>query len=234
MKKYFLSCLLFVSFSLSVHAGLKHSVDARTASVLQGVGIVGHLGFNAMFAYFQLQQMTSLTAVPYVDNEKGIAEEDKDCGPLCQENSQIIRSDVEVANNINGLATLTSLVSGVFNMAAFAMWATMQSNWGEHEQYAKNINKFVSIAFGLSAVNAFLDSFTTGLMANLLIHHNAEITLRTLAPLQVAVMTGAGYWLPMALFGGYGLVRIAQTLDAGRTFINRGMILLDGTPLPSK
>lgn len=226
MKK----CVLIALFSFSTQAGLKDTVSPRTASILQGVGIVGHLGFNAMFAYFQLQQMAFFTNVPYIDNEKGIPEEDKSCGPLCQENSQIIRSHVEISNNIDGLATLTSLVSGLFNIVALSIWGTMQAHWDTQDEYAGNIDKFSRIALGLSAVNAFLDAFSTGLMANILIHHISDIALRTFAPLQVAVMTGAGYWLPMALFGGYGLVKIAQTIDSARLLFNQGVVLLKNVP----
>lgn len=229
MKKFLLSLLLVSLSSASSNAGLKNRITPRASSVLQGVGIIGHLGLNTMFAYFEIEQMKLLSNIPYIDNEKGVAEKDKTCGPLCQENSRFIRNNVMFANNVESLAIITSILSGIFNLEALCIWSAMQAHWDQRGIYVGNVQKLIRISLGISVVNSFLNIFSTSLMADTLLHHVEEVTLRTLAPLQVAVMTGTGYWLPTILFAGYGLVKIAETLDAGRALLNKGAEFLEAS-----
>lgn len=218
MKKYLLILLLTC---LSANAGLKHTVEPRTASILHGVLLLVHMGSNVLSAVFQTQQMGTLGKIKYSDNEVGIAEEDKRCGPLCRENSALIRKNSESALYLDGFATATSALSLMFNFVAFSMWATGQANWEQYADYQPNIDKFTRIALGISATNAFFNIATTGYMVQAIAYHNEEIPITTLSKLQVAVTTGVGYWLPMLIFGGYGLVQIAQTIEAGRIISNK-------------
>jgi hypothetical protein len=225
MKK-FLFILLLVCFS--VHAmeddarpvGWKHHASLRQHSILKGALILGHLGLNVMAAYFQTEQMPFLEKIPYPDNEMGVAEEDKRCSQLCQENSALIRSNSEHAYYFNALATVTSAASGLFNVAALGLWIAMQSNWEKQLEYTNNVDKFARIALGISVVNALFNIATTGLMAQSIAYHRDDLPLRTLAPLQVATTTGVGYWLPMILFSGYGVVKVGQVIEAARFMSN--------------
>ena len=48
---------------------------------------------------------------------------------------------------------------------------------------------------------------------------NAGTEPTTVAPLEVMLSNGIGYLLPATLFGGYGLVRIAEAIEAGRVLL---------------
>ena len=227
MKKYvWVVMLLCLQVDAVSNAGLKHRASDKAKAILQGIGILGHLGFNAMFAYFQTEQNKFLAKISYPDNEVGVAEEDKKCGSLCQENSRFIRNNVYRSEDLNGFATTTSVLSGLSNLIALCIWSAKMHHWEQRTSYAPNVNRFVNLALGLSVLNAFFDLGTTSLTVEVAAHHLSDIPLRTLAPWQVAAMNGAGYWLPMILFGGYGMAKGVEFLKGAYDAVNLNWISL--------
>ena len=226
MKK----CLLILSltcFAGTTQAGLKNIASDRTKSILLGVGILGHLGFNAMSAYFQFEQIGFLNKIPYPDNELGVSEEDKQCGALCQEDSKYIRDSVYRGIDVDGIATATSVISALFNLAAFSTWIAMMAHKNDRTNYLDKVTQFERVALGASVLNAALNVYTTGSMLEIVTHHISEIPLRTVAPLQVAIYTGVGYWLPMFLFGGYGIARLGKAIEDIRTSLKVTIVPID-------
>lgn len=225
MKKHVLHCaVLLILSNLAIaggasdpsSVGLKNRIPERTASILQGIFTLGHLGFNVMSAYFQTEQIKFLDHIPYPDNEPGVREEDKKCGLLCRENSAIMRSNAQTAANLDILATLTSATSALFNFVSFSIWSTMQANWEQRSEYKENVDKFAKVALGASVVNAYLNLGSITVLADTARYHIDQLTLKTTAPFQVAALTGVGYCLPMVLFAGYGLVKVSEFLEAAK------------------
>ncbi len=222
MKKFILICMLasFTVFSADGEEsiGWKNTIDPKVAWGFGGVMILGHLGSNIMSAYFQMLQNTEIAKIPYTDNEVSVAEEDKRCGRWCQLNTEAIRSAGRYATGLNGVATFCSALSATFNMVAISMWVSMLAHWDRYEEYEDNIRKWARVAIGISAFKALLlNAPTTGLMADAVANRRDEVPLKTLAPLELAVFSGTGYWGQMVVFGGIGIVSVAKFIEGLRS-----------------
>ena len=194
--------------------GWKNTINPQMTWGLAGVGMLGHLGSNIMSAYFQMLQNTNLAKIPYADNEVGVAEEDKRCGRWCQLNTEAIRSNSRYVTALNGAATFSSALSSIFNIVALSMWISMLANWDRYTEYEPNIKKWSRVAIGVSAFKALLLNVpATFFMGDSIANRRDEVPLKTLAPLELAVFSGTGYWLQMIIFGGSGVVGVAKFIE---------------------
>ncbi len=222
MKKIIFLCMLTSLSAFSADGeesiGWKNTINPKVAWGLGGVMMLGHLGANIMSAYFQMLQNTEIEKIPYTDNEVGVVEEDKRCGRWCQLNTEAIRSAGRYATGLNGVATFCSALSATFNVVAISIWISMLAHWDRYEEYEDNIRKWERVAIGISAFKALLlNAPTTGLMADAVANRRDEVPLKTLAPLELAVFSGTGYWAQMAIFGGIGIVSFAKWIEGLRS-----------------
>jgi hypothetical protein len=98
------------------------------------------------------------------------------------------------------------------------MWISMLVHWDQYQEYESNIRKWERVAIGISAFKALLlNAPATGLMVDAVINRRDEVPLKTLAPLDLAVFSGTGYWGQMVVFGGMGVVSMAKFIESLRS-----------------
>ncbi|MBL4819223.1 MAG: hypothetical protein JKY15_08390 [Deltaproteobacteria bacterium] len=201
--------------------GWKHHVSERWSSIFWGALLAGNMASNIVATYFQMDQASDLQNINYFDDEPGVSEENKRCGHICRENSKMMRDNAKHATNWNYLATAVSLPAVLFDFVALAIWSSMQCDWENHQEYEGNVENFSRIAFGISAVRALFNLASTSYTIDSAIYHTDEMPEETIARFQIATFTGSGYWVPMLLHGGYGMVAVGEYIETFRQVLNK-------------